>query len=102
MNFILVFDVMPGVTVPLIGNFGGTVVLPLLVVAEATAGPHRTIMAAVILLMLIGMFWTPSFILSLPSVHEKGQENTIQQLDLFLLRNSCTGRASSILSPRFT
>lgn len=62
MNFILVFGVMPGVTVPLRGDLGGTVVLPLLVVAEAIAGPHHTIMAAVILLMLIGMFWTPSFI----------------------------------------
>lgn len=50
-------DDIPGATAPERGDLHGAAVLHLLVVAEATAGPLDIVMAAVILLMLMGMFW---------------------------------------------
>lgn len=50
-------DDIPGATAPATGDLRGAAVLHLLVVAEATAGPLDIVMAVVILLMLMGMFW---------------------------------------------
>lgn len=49
--------VVPGVTAPETRDLPGAAVLHLLVVVQATAGPLHIVMAVVILLTLMGMFW---------------------------------------------